>query len=378
MTLLWALILFGLLIFFHELGHFIFAKLVGVKVLKFSLGFGPRLIGKKIGETDYILSAIPLGGYVKPLGEEPGEEISDEDKPRAFNYQPVWKRALIICSGPVFNFLLAYIIFVVFLSMNLSVTIPDLDNLINTTIESVEADSPAEKAGLRENDRVIEIDGKTITTWIEMNEMFISNPGKELALKIKRGDTLVDISIVPEPVEIKDETGMGMVVGRAGISKVGSSTIGTVVQDSPAEEAGLRKGDSITSIDGMPVKTWREMADIISRNAGRQLALKVNRKGDLIDLTVTPKPTSVIDGQGNETVIGRIGVSGKLPFSYIQSASLLQAPLKGVEAVYGWSVLVLKSVGKLLTGAVSVKQIGGPILIVDAAARSASAGMFDY
>ena len=114
MTFIWAVILFGLLIFFHELGHFIVAKLVGVKVLKFSLGFGPKIFGRTVGETEYLLSAIPLGGYVKPLGEEPGEEISEEDKPRAFNNQPVWKRAAIVLAGPIFNLVLAYIIFVVF------------------------------------------------------------------------------------------------------------------------------------------------------------------------------------------------------------------------------------------------------------------------
>ena len=120
MTFIWAVILFGLLIFFHELGHFILAKLVGVKVLKFSLGFGPKIFGKKVGDTEYLLSAIPLGGYVKPLGEEPGEEISEEDKPRAFNNQPVWKRASIVLAGPFFNLVLAYIIFCSFPEFRLS------------------------------------------------------------------------------------------------------------------------------------------------------------------------------------------------------------------------------------------------------------------
>src|SRR4030066_1666078 len=103
MSIFWAVVFFGFLIFFHEFGHFIFSKLVGVKVLKFSLGFGPKLIGKKIGETEYLISAVPLGGYVKPLGEEPGEELAEEDKPRAFQFQSVWKRALIVLAGPVFN-----------------------------------------------------------------------------------------------------------------------------------------------------------------------------------------------------------------------------------------------------------------------------------
>jgi regulator of sigma E protease len=154
MSVLWALIFFGVLIFFHELGHFILAKLVGVKVLKFSLGFGPRLIGKKIGETEYLISALPLGGYVKPLGEDPEEKIREEDKPRAFQYQPVWKRTAIVFAGPVFNLILAYLIFVVFLIMQLPVAIPNLDS-ITTVIEDVVQDSPAMKAGLKKSDKIV-------------------------------------------------------------------------------------------------------------------------------------------------------------------------------------------------------------------------------
>ena len=285
-TFLAAVFLFGLLIFFHELGHFILAKLVGVKVLKFSFGLGPRLIGKKIGETDYMISAIPIGGYVKPLGEEIGEEIKEEDKPRAFNYQPVWKRAAIVLAGPVFNLILAYLIFVIFLGVKLPVAIPNL-NSMTTTIEGVAEGSPAMKAELKEGDAIVSIDGTFVHDWNEMAEIFSKNPEKELSLKIKRNNELIDIKVIPEPTKIKDE-------------------------------------------------------------------------------------------KGEEIVVGRIGISKKLDFKIVQSKEIVYAPLKGMEAVYDWSVLTLKVVGRLLTGGVAAKQIGGPILIIDSAAKAASAGIFTY
>ena len=286
MAVIWAVVLFGLLIFFHELGHFILAKLVGVKVVKFSLGFGPRIIGKKIGETEYLISAIPLGGYVKPLGEEPGEEIEEAEKLRAFNFQPVWKRIAIVVAGPVFNLLLAYLIFTAFLGLNYSVAIPELES-ITTTIENV-------------------------------------------------------------------------------------------TEDSPAMEAGLLKDDTILSINGNAVRDWNEMADIFSKNPGHPLTLKVRRDGDVLDITVTPRPTKVKDENGEEIVIGRIGISKKLDARIIQSTGIIDVPFRGLQAVYEWCALTIEVVVKLFTGGVSAKQIGGPILIVDAAAKAASVGAYTY
>lgn len=286
MTIFWALVLFGLLIFFHELGHFILAKLVGVKVLKFSLGFGPKLISKKIGETEYQLSVVPLGGYVKPLGEEPGEELDEADKPRAFNFQPVWKRAAIVIAGPVFNIILAYIIFVAFLGLKLPIAIPELDS-ITTTIESVRVDSPAEKAGLQSNDSIVSIQGSSVRDWNEMADIFSKNAGKELSVQVKRGDESISVNIIPEPTTVKDE-------------------------------------------------------------------------------------------DGSEKVIGRIGVSKKFSSKVIESSSLMDAPVQAFKAIWGWCVLTVEIVVKLFSGSLSVKQVGGPILIVDAAAKAASIGAYAY
>jgi regulator of sigma E protease len=286
MTFVWAVVLFGILIFFHELGHFIFAKLSGVGVQKFSLGFGPALIKRKIGDTEYMISVLPLGGYVKMVGEEPGEEIKDLDKDRAFNCQPVWKRALIVLAGPVFNLVLAYIVFVVFLSISLPVSIPTLKS-ITATIEEVADDSPAMRAGLKKDDLIVAIDGRSVSDWNEMAEIFSKNPGVDLGLRVKRGN-------------------------------------------------------------------------------------------DVIDLRVTPEPTKARDYEGKEITVGRIGISKKIDFKVIESSSIIMAFVKGAEAVYEWSALTLEVVVKMVTGGISAKQVGGPILIVDAASKAASAGAAAY
>jgi regulator of sigma E protease len=217
MSLISAIILLGVIIFVHELGHFLFAKLMGVRVLKFSLGFGPKLIGKQFGDTEYRISAIPLGGYVKMLGETPGDEMSDADKPFAYNFQEVWKRFLIVFSGPLFNILFAAIIFFFVFVKGLPVLIPQIGEVM--------PDTPAEKARLTKGDRIIRIDGIPVTQWEEMTEIIHGNPGKTLNLEIERDSRLLQITIVPDRKNIPDIFGESREVGLIGIKPSGSTFI---------------------------------------------------------------------------------------------------------------------------------------------------------
>jgi regulator of sigma E protease len=162
MTFFSAIILFGVIIFIHELGHFLFAKILGVRILKFSLGFGPKIIGKKIGDTEYLLSSIPLGGYVKMLGEQTDDELSEEDKPFAYNYQPVWKRVIIVASGPLFNLAFAVLLFIFIFLSGVPTPYPDIGKILEN--------SPAAKAGLKMGDRVLAINGNVIQSWDEIDE----------------------------------------------------------------------------------------------------------------------------------------------------------------------------------------------------------------
>ena len=233
MAFFYALILLGILIFVHELGHFLFAKMVNVKVLKFSLGFGPKVLGRKCGETEYQISAVPLGGYVKMLGEESGDEISDEDKARAYNFQPVNKRILIVLAGPAFNILFAAILFVVIFLIGIPVGKPYVGRIAEH--------SPAAKAGLMTGDRVLSVNGTTVKSWDEIEAVSDESPGKTLLFKVRRDDTTVELSVTPEKKAEKDIFGESKEGWYIGISPLLYADVGEVAKGSPAEKAGSRR-----------------------------------------------------------------------------------------------------------------------------------------
>lgn len=234
MTLLSAIILLGIIIFVHELGHFLFAKLMGVRVLKFSLGFGPRLLGKKIGDTEYLISSIPLGGYVKMLGETPGDELTEEEKPLAYNNQKVWKRFVIVFSGPFFNIVCAGVIFFFIFLYGFPVLVPE--------VGSVMPDTPAEKAGLMKGDRIAGIDGSALTQWDEMTEIIHRSPGKAVSLTVERGSSTFRVTIIPERKKIQNIFGEGKEVGLIGIKPSGNTIV--------------RKANIIQALSDSVAKTW--------------------------------------------------------------------------------------------------------------------------
>ncbi|MGD0884299.1 MAG: RIP metalloprotease RseP [Thermodesulfovibrionales bacterium] len=217
MTFLSALILLGVLIFVHEFGHFLCAKLMNVKVLKFSLGFGPKVIGRQYGETEYLLSSVPLGGYVKMLGEDQGDEISDADKARAFSSQPVWKRLLIVFFGPLFNVLFATVIFAVLFLTGVPSLLPEVGEVI--------PDSPAAHSGLTKGDMIVEIDGTPIKHWDEVTEIIHKSAGKRLPITIRRGKEAIALEITPEKKATPNIFGENKAVGLIGIKPSGNTFI---------------------------------------------------------------------------------------------------------------------------------------------------------
>jgi len=192
-------IVLGILIFVHEFGHFLFAKLFKVKVLKFSLGFGPKLVGHKIGETEYLISAFPLGGYVKMVGENPSEEIEEGDRLRSFAFKPVWQRFIIVAGGPLFNLLFAVLLFFFIFSFA-GLPTP----VSGTTIGSVSPGSPAEKAGLQEGDKILEINGQKTAEWSEVSELIKNSDGQQVVLLIKRQGETLKVTGRPEMQEVKN------------------------------------------------------------------------------------------------------------------------------------------------------------------------------
>lgn len=191
------IVVLGVLIFFHEFGHFLIAKLCNVKVLKFSLGFGPKVIGKKMGETEYVISAFPLGGFVKMLGEENDEQIIPEDAHRSFSKQPVLTRIAIAAAGPMFNFLLAFILFSgIFLISGYPILIAE--------VGQVRPDSPADKSGILKGDIIEYIDGKKINKWDDIKKFIEKSPNKGLNMEIIRGDKRISTMVSPKEEIVKN------------------------------------------------------------------------------------------------------------------------------------------------------------------------------
>ncbi len=220
------------LIFVHELGHFLVAKKLGVGVEKFSLGFGPKIFGKKMGETEYLISAVPLGGYVKLTGEDPDEEC--EDREHSFTEASVWRRLAIVSAGPFFNLLFAVLIFTLVYMLG----VPSLSSVVG----KVRIESPAIKAGLKANDKIVAIDGKEITLWDELREIVHNSPNKELVLKVERNSQELEIKVTPESQQTKNLFGEPITVGLIGIE--------------PTSNLITEKYDPITSVYKGFQKTW--------------------------------------------------------------------------------------------------------------------------
>ena len=216
-TLISFIILLSVLIFVHELGHFLAARIADVGVLKFSLGFGPKIIGKKIGETEYVLSWIPLGGFVKLLGESGNEELSPEDEKRSFFKQARWKRMLIILAGPVFNFLLALLIFIIVFMYGL----PNLTAVVG----EVQKESAAFEAGMMNSDKIIAIDGHKIVFWEEIKPIITESKGKEMEVIVERGAEKKDLLIKPRLSKSKNIFGEDVPAYLIGISPAGNMII---------------------------------------------------------------------------------------------------------------------------------------------------------
>jgi regulator of sigma E protease len=212
-----VVVVLSILIFFHELGHFLVARRLGVKVLKFSLGFGPKLISKQVGETEYLVSALPLGGYVKLLGEDPSEMSAPGDEARSFSHQKVGRRIAIVAAGPVFNLILAFLIF----TIAFMVGAPNLSSQIG----EVQKDTPAERAGLKTDDTVVAIDEKPVESWDEIKESIQKNGGKEMTLTVDRQGKQEILKITPEEKDGKNLLGDSTKEWRIGVSPKGSYKI---------------------------------------------------------------------------------------------------------------------------------------------------------
>jgi regulator of sigma E protease len=239
-------LLLGVLIFIHELGHFAVAKWLGVKVEKFSIGFGPSLFSRRVGETEYVIAALPLGGFVKMLGEIPGEELAPEEVSRAFNARPVWQRIAIALAGPVMNLVLPVFLIAAILMTGL----PTLTSRVGTVIPG----SAAAKAGIEDGDRIVAAGGESLWRWFDLQEKLQASGAPAIPLSIERENgQKLDVTLVRD----KDDGGSWKDVGLQW--QVPEARIGVPDAQSPAALAGLETGDRVVAVSGAPVANLREL-----------------------------------------------------------------------------------------------------------------------
>ncbi len=365
----WFLVVLGVLVAFHELGHFLAARWVGVKVLKFSLGFGPKLFGRQVGETEYLVSAIPLGGYVKLFGEDEAEAITPEDRRRSFVHQTLWGKVLIVSAGPGFNFILAYLIFAAWLATGYTLPVPSFKD-IAPVLEAVAPESPAAKAGLMVGDQIKKIDGRDIATRVELLDAAAKGKGTPLTLEVLRDGRLETLTVTPIPAPGPAHKGeeAGYYLGIEEIPPV----VNEVVPGKPAAAAGFKEGDRVLSIDGTLIHTWTQMTSLVKDNPGKTLQVDVLRDGHRVSLSVTPVAESTtVNGQTVQ--IGKIGIAGP-DRSLMRSTTPLAAIYNGLEATWKWTELTVVGLYKMIVGDISSKNIGGPLTIAKISGEAAAQG----
>ncbi len=357
-TLISFIVVLSILIFIHELGHFLVAKLTGVGVEVFSLGFGPRLTGVKVGETEYRISALPFGGYVKMVGTSLDEELSEEDKKRSFLHKPLLSRTAIVSAGSIMNLLLAVVLFPVIYMIGISV--PAYFER-EPRIGFVEPEGPAGRAGLRAGDVVEYVNDTAVKTWEDLVGIVAVNPEKTLRFRVRRDGEVVDVEIVPEESRLTGE-------GVAGIYPVMEPVIGGVSEGYPASQAGIKPGDRIISIDGIPIQHWAELEGIIHRS-GEKKVFVVERDGESLTFEITPR-------FNEEMQVFLVGITPYEP-TVVKRYGFFEAVARGIGTSVEMTVKLFVVIKGLITGEYSIKTLGGPIMIAQVAGRAAESGLVD-
>ncbi len=342
-TILSFLIVFGILVFIHELGHFVMAKLVGIRVEVFSFGYGKRLFGFKKGHTDYRISILPMGGYVKFLGEgvfEPNRPMAPDD----FAAKTRWQRFLVIVMGPVMNIVLALLI-VAGINM-VGVNSPVYQDQV-PVIGWLEPGSPAAKADLRIDDHIISINGRKTATWTDVEMAVSTRPESVLRLEIGRGDAVLRVPLTTEKRTKYD-------MGYAGFYGKVLTQVQMVTAGSPAEKGGLKAGDLIEKIDGEPIYFYK-FIPTIEKNPDRELTFEIRRDGAPMSLKITPRK------QGQVGKIGVLQAAQSITRKYPFFAALGQSIQENKRLMF----LIVDFLKNLVTGQASTRQLGGPLEIAN-------------
>lgn len=360
------IVVLGVLVFFHEFGHFIVARICGVGVLTFSLGFGRKLISRKWGETEYCVSVLPLGGYVRLLGDDPNEEISPENLHRSFLKQGFGKKFAIVIAGPVFNLLLAFVLYA-FINM---MGVPALSSHIG----EVEDNSAAAHAGIQPNDHVVAVDGEKVEYWSQIMEAVDDSNGRALRFTVLRESEEVRTEVIPMMREQRDIFGDLQKAWTIGIQEKILPVVGSVQVGTPAEQAGFKPDDIIVRVGEREITLWQQIRESIQEYGGQEVAIGILRAGEPIEFSLTPVPSEVKDAP----VDWKIGIIVKGPPRVIRRYSPVMATILGAEQTWYFTKVNTIGLFKLIQGKISAKSIGGPILIAQMSSKFASQGVHDF
>ncbi len=336
-------IVFGVIVFVHEFGHFFMGKLVRMKVEVFSWGYGKRIIGFKKGDTDYRLSLIPMGGYVKFSGEEAFDN-KDKLEPHDFLAKKRWQRFLVILMGPAMNIFLA-VILVMIINM-MGVTVPEYQQQ-PPVIGWIEPGSPAAKANLKINDEILSINQKRTRTWADVELAVGTKPKRKISVQVKRGEKILNF-------ELMTESRTDYEMGYAGFFGKILTQVAMVSPQSAAEKGGLKPGDVILAINDQPVYYY-QFVDIIQKNPRRELEFLVERQGERLTLKITPR----LEGK-----IGKLGIL-QTPKSVVKKYGFLASIGQSINQNVKLTFLVVNFVKELISGEASTRQLGGPIEIAN-------------
>ena len=340
-----AFLVLGVIIVIHELGHFLVAKFFKIRVETFSVGFGPRLIGFRYGDTDYRISAFPLGGYVKMAGENPGDSVTGA--PNEFLSKPKWQRFLVASAGPIMNMVLAVgLLTALFMH---GTEIPEFSEG-EAIIGTVEANSPAQTAGILAGDRITSIAGKDRPNWEEVEARVMTNGGQNIPIVLNRNGQVVETSLTPIK-QGKNEAGFSGMHPKIRATNI----IGNLQAGFPAEKVGLLPGDEIVAVAGIDLKaSGRGVSEIIQSRTEETFPIEILRNGERKKFEVAPV---LQDGQR------RIGVGFSFP-TIVVKENLSGALARSIDKNVEYGTLIFQVLGKLVRREASMKSVDGPIMIM--------------
>ena len=345
------LFVLGIVVFVHELGHFLAARRIGVRVITFSLGFGPKLLSMKRGDTEYAVSAIPLGGYVKMAGEQPDDErsgASDE-----FLSKSKWQRFQVLIAGPLMNVVLAIVVLAVVLYQGADVPLyEDAPPVVGRVVEG----SPAAKAGILRGDRIVTIDGNDVPTWDDYYMLVLPKANREISITLDRGGQRIDTRLTPDSVS-KFE------MGTIGVMPDVRLQLTTVTPDGPAARGGLRVGDVIAELDGQVSPDAQQVTNYLKQSVGKEVTFKIVRDGREQLVRVTPEEGALPVGIGWTPYETR-----RVKPGFFEAISL------SVQKNWEGTRMIVKTLAGLFTRETPVRQLMGPVAIGELSGSAAQLG----